>query len=447
MKSELLRDFPWKWAFWWVLVPNIAFIAMWPIGGPSMAGPMFFCGCLAVLMSNEPKPVRMILAAVIMVIGVLSYLSKSFNLGVGTLTQSLQFVVALNPAESPEYIAAGLLVTACIVLLVTRGTRMPGLSSRDQKLVAVGLVALLINFDTIATAGVRGSYKMSAPSGAPIDSAILRNQLDVPDLTSRNLVVILVESWGQPNNSADRQVFDTIWKPERWSAKYDVSTGTSNYYGSTTNAELREWCGVWADFKSFDFDNADCVPKRFADAGFDTYALHSFDGVFFDREEWYPKLGFQHELFAAELKDHGASSCPGVFAGVCDPDVPKIIGNLLRQDAQKLKLVYWLTVNGHLPIPADDTLKTGKCDLGSKEWAADYPLLCRSYEIQRQLSDSITDEIMSPEFPDADILIVGDHMPPFFPRYLRTRFDSGKVPWIMLRRRPTEGQAQLATDT
>ena len=34
---------------------------------------------------------------------------------------------------------------------------------------------------------------------------------------------------------------------------------------------------------------------------------------------------------------------------------------------------------------------------------------------------------------DADILIVGDHMPPFFQRKARERFDGDKVPWVFLR--------------
>ena len=67
-------------------------------------------------------------------------------------------------------------------------------------------------------------------------------------------------------------------------------------------------------------------------------------------------------------------------------------------------------------------------------------MLCRSYQVQKVLADAITSEIMRTNFPDADILIVGDHMPPFFPRSIRARFDTGRVPYIFLQRRTVTQQ-------
>ena len=60
-------------------------------------------------------------------------------------------------------------------------------------------------------------------------------------------------------------------------------------------------------------------------------------------------------------------------------------------------------------------------------------MLCRLYEIEQQVSDALTAEIVSGGLADADILIVGDHNPPFFQRTIRTRFDMGRVPWIYLK--------------
>jgi hypothetical protein len=37
-------------------------------------------------------------------------------------------------------------------------------------------------------------------------------------------------------------------------------------------------------------------------------------------------------------------------------------------------------------------------------------------------------EIAASDFPEADILIVGDHMPPYFDRHHRTQFDRRKGP-------------------
>ena len=40
------------------------------------------------------------------------------------------------------------------------------------------------------------------------------------------------------------------------------------------------------------------------------------------------------------------------------------------------------------------------------------------------------------DFPDADILIVGDNVPPFFHRFHRNQFEPDRVPWILLRPKP-----------
>ncbi len=438
MRIEMLRDFPWRWALWWVLVPNLAFIAMWPIGGPSMAAPMLFCGALAVLASHwTNRAMRIAVAMLIFVLNLMCYMSLSFNLGVFTLVQSVQFLPDLNPLKSPEYLVAGLLLSGTLALLLARAPRAPALRTRDHKLLGLALVALLINVDGMATAGTRGSYKMSAPAGTPIDSAILRTHITPATVPARNLVVILVESWGNPSDPGDRALFHRLWNPSRWNARYEVTSGVTAYYGSTTNAEVREWCGAWADYESFDFDNSNCLPEQFRSAGFETVAMHSFEGTFFDRNAWYPKIGFDKIMFGPDLIKRGTGSCGGVFPGACDRDVPKVIGNVLRENPAKRKLVYWLTVNGHLPLPANESLDTDHCTLGNAQWREDYAMLCRTYEVQRQLADSLTDEVMNPAFPDADILIVGDHMPPFFPRYLRTRFDAEHVPWILLRNRPS----------
>lgn len=437
MRLEIARNFPWRWALWWILVPNIAFIAMWPIGGPAMATPMFVSGALAVLFSHwTHRPMRLVVATAIFAFNLLAYLAFSFNLGIKTMLGSVRFLPDLNPVKSPEYLVAGLLLFATLAVVLARAPNTPALRTRDHKFLAMGLVALLVNVDGMATAGTRGSYHMNAPDDARIDSAIIQNHITPAAVAGdKDLIVIMVESWGTPAAPDDRALFDQLWNPARWNARYEVKRGNSAYFGSTTNAELREWCGVWADYQSYDFDHANCLPSRFRAAGFQTVALHSFEGEFFDRELWYPKIGFDKALFSDDLKRMGAKPCGGVFPGACDRDVPKLIGGLLRQDPRQRKLIYWLTVNGHLPLPADSSLHTERCTLGTPQWREDFSMLCRTYEVQRQIADSVTAEIMRPDFPDADILIVGDHMPPFFPRHMRSRFDPARVPWIMLRSR------------
>lgn len=433
---QIARNFPWRWVLWWLILPNLAFIAMWPIGGPRMGASIAICGAIAVLLSGwGHHPARTIVAIALFAFNLLAYIALSFNLDLTAMLRSIEFVGELNPVRSSEYLVGGALLTASLLALIFLGPRIPALETRDHKILALGLVALLINADMIAGAGTRGSYLMSAPDDAPIDSAVIQNRIAPSLVEARNLLVIIVESWGISSHPYDRALSDRLWNPARWNGRYDVTRGRSRYYGSTTSAELRELCAAWSDFESYDFDDADCLPKKFRAAGFQVEALHSFNGTFFDRAAWYPRIGFERALFAKELLSIGADYCDGVFAGACDRDVPRLIGQRLREAPHRRKFLYWLTLNGHLPVPSDPELGTHDCRIGDAPWREQYPMLCRSFELQRQLIDTITAEIMKPDFPDTDILIVGDHMPPYFQRDLRRRFDHEHVPWIMLRSR------------
>ncbi|MYL98876.1 sulfatase-like hydrolase/transferase [Novosphingobium sp. FGD1] len=429
-----MRQFSPAFAFWWVLVPNLGAVVMWVIGGPSMAFPMFVSGLLAILVCHSRAVwLRRLGVLACFATSLLMYVAYSFNLDFEKIAASLAYAGELNLGNSPEYVAAALILTMALAAALRFAPHTPRLSEGGQKLMALAAVSLLINADSVATAGTRGTYKMAAPAGTPIDSALFQTRIAPETLKSRNLVVILVESLGQPNNAHDRRLFDRAWGAHRWSARYAVSSGMTAYYGSTTNAELREWCSIWSDYDRFDFANAHCLPGRFREAGFATTAIHAFTGDFFDRQDWYADLGFDTALFKPDLLQQGASACGGVFAGACDVDVPRIIGKRLRASGDRRNLIYWLTLNSHLPVPSDPSLHTQTCHTDDPEWDARLPMLCRSYQIQQNLADAIAAEIMRPDFPEADVLIVGDHMPPFFPRALRSRYDTEHVPWILLR--------------
>lgn len=439
-RFELFRQFPAKWSFWWILMPNLAVIAMWPIGGPAMAPAIFGCGLAAVWVSQQnSRPLRIAGMAGIFAAIMANYVTKSFNIGLAQIFRVPQYLGEVDFAKSPEYILAGVIVAASLVLAVHFGSKTAAFTSRGQWVMAIAGVAMLVNVDTVATAGTRGSYKAVAPAGTPIDSAVLQTGVSPQSLKSRNLVIVMVESWGVPSDAFDRKINDDVWRPARWAGKYAVSSGTTLYFGSTTNAEIRELCGAWADHTNYDFANSHCLPEKFQEAGFGTYALHSFKGGFFDRVSWYPMIGFDQIAFDQTLIARGAGFCDAVFAGACDHDVPRQIGEVLRKSPHERNLVYWLTVNSHLPVDANPDLGTDECSLGTPEWRENFPMLCRSYQVQKIAGDALTAEILSADFPEADILIIGDHMPPFFQRGIRSRFDSGRVPYFYLRNRRAHG--------
>jgi hypothetical protein len=440
-QHEFVQEFPGLWFVTWIALPNLCAIAMWPIGGPAIPLPMFIFGCLGFLACTWKRSWARAVAAVVSVAGTTaSYVSTSFNLSFFEFSPAVEFIKEVRPFESPEYIFAALAVVIAIIVAAKLSTRATKPKGRLQWFFAFGSLMMIINADFYATAETRGSYKRLPPSDTPIDSAVIQTGLAPATVTARNLVIILVESLGEPINPDDRKMWEKSWLRPEWNARYAVSAGSSLYYGSTTNAELRELCGIWIQYTEYDFKNSNCLPKKFAAAGFETTAIHSFQGSFFEREQWYPMIGFQKRMFADDLlAQKGIAPCEGVFPGACDRDVPQLIKQKLQQDPDQRKLVYWLTVNSHLPVGSKDSLHTQDCKLGTAEWRSNFPMLCRLYSVHAELSDALTRTILADDMPETDILIIGDHMPPFFQRTIRTRFDTGRVPWVYLRDRRAAG--------
>lgn len=437
-----LKAVPWRWVAFWIILPNLAIIAMWPVGGPTMSLEILLAGMFAVNLKFAKRAwVRYAGMLAIFVYIWLKYTTKSFNMPLMHLSGMHQYLLELNLTQSPEYLIGGAVILASLIASLAVGPRLDWPEKPQAIYASCAVLAMIAGGDYWFTAGSRGSYKAEAPEGTPFDSAMHQVGLTPATIDAPNLVVVIVESWGVPNNDFDRAINQRIWDPAKWESRYEYTSGQTAYFGSTTNAEIRELCGEWNDHIGFDYDSmADkCLPRQFAAEGFHTVALHSFNGEFFHRQVWYPRIGFEENHFDADLIANGASFCDGVFGGACDRDVPAQITQILKNSQNDRNLVYWLTVNAHLPVATSDQLGTDSCDIGSAEWREDFPMLCRSYAIHAQVADALTAEIMAEDFPTSDILIVGDHMPPFFPRAIRSRFDADHVPWIFLKARENAG--------
>ena len=124
--------------------------------------------------------------------------------------------------------------------------------------------------------------------------------------------------------------------------------------------------------------------------------------------------------------------CGGVFAGACDRDVPPLLAAQLKQ-GKRPQFVYWLTLNSHLPVPPGLNLDVDHCERISATLAEQYPMICRQFALWDQIDAALVKEITAADFPPTDILIVGDHMPPYFDRHHRSQFAPDRVPWLLLR--------------
>lgn len=423
------------WLACWVLLPNAGFCLMWIVGAPPRLSEIVVTGVTGLIVRSQRFAVK--LAAFLLVLGysVLSYIAGMFNLAIESLLSSIEFMVEMRPASSIEYLILAIGLTATIVAAARLLRSRTGFTELWAVFAAVAAVIAAAGLDYAMSFGTRGAYKRSAPHGATFASAVGKSGFASGADGKRNLVLIMVESLGLPNDPGVRELLVRRWKQPDIAARYTLTQGSTPYFGSTTSGEIRELCGRWGDYGDLVARRDDaCLPARLRAAGYRTAAIHSFDGSFFDRDRWYPNIGFERMTFRDPLIAAGAAKCPGVFPGACDRDVPAILAQRLREGG-KPKFVYWLTVNSHLPVPTDAALETRRCPREAFPAVAEFEMICRQFQLWRQLDDRLAAAISHDDFPVTDILIVGDHMPPYFDRRQRVAFDPERVPWILLRRR------------
>jgi hypothetical protein len=430
------RDaFPGRWAVFWLLLPNLTVMLMWFIGGPPMTPALALFGLAALVLAQFPWtwPKRLALAGMI---GQLTYyyVCALFNLDTKNIAMLPGFLREVRPMRSPEYVLAAACFLAATVISLVWAPRVRRFRTPMSYLLGFCVLFAFVAVDFAATASTRGSYHSAPPAGAAYSSATKEAGVAMPAAAKHNLVVVVVESLGVPLAATPRAMFEADWNRPAWRARYDVRQGTIPYFGATTNGEVRELCERWGNYYDTDFTRANCLPARYSAAGYETTGIHGFAGWFFDRQRWYPQLGFQHSLFEDDLLAAGAGKCPGVFSGACDTAVPAIVLARLKR-ATKPQFVYWMTLNTHLPVLADSSLKSDWCDRFEVDWSTGNAQACRLFVLHHELADAIDALAMDPHLPPTDFVVVGDHMPPFLDRGARGMFDNARVPWLYLRSR------------
>lgn len=432
--SQELRN----WILCWVILPNIAFFLIWTVGAPTRYQEILGTGALGLIVRRTSFPIRFTAFVAAFTYSVLSFIAGLFNLKISSIIESIQYLIELRPAAAPEYLGLALFLGATVVTAWKLLKRPTDFELSWEVVCAGALLFSLAGVDQWMTYGSRGSYNRIAPAGAAFSSATEQTRFAAL-AGDRNLLIVVVESMGLPRDAALRGRLLKRWGQPDIRRLYDVEVGSTPYYGSTTNAEVRELCGRWGDYQELT-EGVDrrCLPARLAAKGYQTTAFHSFHGRFFDRTRWYPNVGFQSMLFRDQIIGRGAAQCGGVFPGACDRDVPAIIARKLKQTDHK-QFVYWLTVNSHLPVAADETLRTNECQRFDRALGENQAMVCRLFSLWNDLDEGLAKLLTDPGLPATDVLIVGDHAPPFFDRAERSMFDPERVPWVLLKRRPGVG--------
>jgi hypothetical protein len=408
---------------------------MWLVGGPPRVIEIFATGMIGLIIRRAPIWVQLPVFLALLTTSLMFFVSALFSLSVKSMFYSLRFVLELKPSASIEYIvvALSLLLT---VALAFKLLRRPQDFDKPLHIVAAGgLLFAVCGVDLWASAGTRGSYRGVPSQDEPFSSAATQTRFDGLAKDGNHLLIVMVEAMGLPHDPALQAKLTRRWREADISRVYNVEFGSSPFWGSTTYGEMRELCGRWGDYHELmDAPDGKCLPARLAAQGYRTTAIHGFDQSFFKRTKWYPNAGFQQMEFREELLGRGAEKCGGVFPGACDRDVPATIAQRLKTAKEK-QFIYWLTLNSHIPVPASEQLRTKECDRFDPVLARDHAMICRLFSLWNDTNQGLAAMLTDPDLPPTDVLIVGDHAPPFFNRSQRSQFDSERVPWVLLKHR------------
>lgn len=238
-------------------------------------------------------------------------------------------------------------------------------------------------------------------------------------------MLIVVESWGVSDNPLLNSIPLSRLLVPSVLQRYDVNRGRVPFSGATTRGEMREFCGIRASFtNAIELGSANCLPGRFASAGYETYAFHGFAKAFLKRQEWFPLVGFEHLNFGDDTSEE---KCGIVFRGECDTNILSKIASLMRERKNEKTFVYYLTLNTHLPnSPKLANKSPASCDgVPTQE-------ICTLLKLHEEFFAALGRILVDPTVPPMQVLLVGDHAPPFAALKSRKEFSTNEVPFLEL---------------
>jgi hypothetical protein len=368
---------------------------------------------------------------------------------VGTIAGAFALVVLIcllttlctsrHGAEKQRRMAMVAVVTLLVVLpLIQFGLTRRALLGSDDDIAAAGVARMpllsLIHRQSIYERYERGE-RLARAFAIPSASALAMNHLhDAGQTQLPNLVQILVESWGYATDDGLRQALLAPYADPQLLARYEVIEGTMPFEGPTTSGEARELCqshlGFNASHGSIE-QMQHCLPMRLRGMGYKTLGVHGFKGEMFDRQVWFPEMGFEDIWFEDRLHAAGLPDCPGFFPGTCDASVAAWLGERLAQPQTSPLFVHWVTLNSHLPVPLPATLSDpASCAVSAA--TKDDAQICSWYQLVSVVQNSVRAMALRPLSRPTIFVIVGDHAPPFDRQVTRNQFSASNVPYVIL---------------
>lgn len=285
---------------------------------------------------------------------------------------------------------------------------------------------------TIASALFR---KHDRVEPVPVDSATRRAGWFSRIPETQNLILVVVESEGDPVNAEWKKLLQSEWVTPELEARYRVEQGSIDFTGATVPGEYRELCGLFSGVLETPVNDTalmrTCLGSQMRQHGLKTIYVHGFAPEMFNRRDWVSRLGFEQEFYHPQLRHAGLPDCGGAFRGTCDASIAKWIGDQLSADSGHRHLVYWLTLNSHLPVSRDSEA-SARLHCGDASTIVNDEASCDLIALVMRAEHSVTDLALRSDLPKTEFVIVGDHAPPFIFKQRRELFSQHEVPYVHL---------------
>ena len=287
----------------------------------------------------------------------------------------------------------------------------------------------------VAGSPIWNLYSMNA-AGSHVDPALT----PMPSLVNRTLrewhaahpdrglMLVLVESMGQPQSEAIRAWLVSQLQNERLDLRWHLRHGEEAYRGATTRGELRVLCGLDGSYKLIHQDVAPtCLPDLLNSGDFDSVGYHGFQLAMFDRQSWWKTLGLTAYQPAYKDAVPGVKDCHNVFHGVCDAEVLREAVKHVQADR---RFSYVVTLDTHLPLPST----AGIIPEEVRALCMRERMPISACELVNQLGGTLRSlgHLLTADKYSPFVAIVGDHAPPFLERDSRAAFVPDKVPFYIL---------------
>lgn len=432
------------WLLAFIILPNVPFALsdlVLTFNQSTYAVFMAGAGCFVGLL---PAGAMVVIFLALYGFNFAALVSETFGLDLEDTIDSAHLLLELDPLAEPAYVLVGAVLVGCAAPALWLIARHRHEMARVSPRIGV-LAAFLLPLPFSAISGqqqemageinyLREMVFAPAPSAAPpAIGAVAASGFAGAGAREegRALLLVIVEALGEFRDEAMREAIFAPLAAPGIADRYAVSRGTVPYRGSTTAAEMRELCGSTVKYRAIrdgEVAGPDCLPARLRAGGYDTIGLHGMTAGFFEREDWWPKIGIGEQAFLEQLAPGTKRLCGKVFPGICDDDMVDLAVNRLAPR----RFVYLLTLNSHIPVDRGVARSLG-CDAAPAPFGSERT--CTLGRLWIKVMSSLARRLSAPGVPPADILIVGDHAPPLFLPADRDQFVPGMVPWVLLSRR------------